>query len=117
MAQPDTRKYQLFPRDCQSTASPVRVLAPEEAYAKAMGQNTEKADKVTAGGLRFRLKDHSAPIPARRRKISVPELGPMTTVHESSMDSRRSCHTGRLSKFADKTDSEPSHHTRTTSTS
>lgn len=61
-----------------------------------MGQNTEKADKFTAGGLRFRLKDHSLPAPPRRRKISVPELGPMTTVHESSMDSRRSCQTGIL---------------------
>lgn len=66
----------------------MKVLAPEQAFALAMGQNTEKADKFTAGGLRFRVKEHAPPVPARRRKVSVPELGPMTTVHESSMDSR-----------------------------
>lgn len=44
-----------------------------------MGQNTDNA-----GSLRLRMKDN---LP-RRRKVSVPELGPMTTVHESSMDSR-----------------------------
>lgn len=90
MAQPDSRKYQLFPREHQSTASPVKHLAPEQAFAVAMGQNSDKADKFTAGGLRFRIKDHNLPVSARRRKVSVPELGPMTTVHESSMDSRKS---------------------------
>lgn len=44
-----------------------------------MGQNADNA-----GSLRLRMKDN---LP-RRRKVSVPELGPMTTVHESSMDSR-----------------------------
>ncbi|KAJ4416268.1 hypothetical protein N0V82_006872 [Gnomoniopsis sp. IMI 355080] len=87
MAQPDSRKYQLFPRGNQNSASPVKVLAPEQAYAVAMGQNTEKTDKCNAGTLRFRVKEHNLPVPARRRKVSVPELGPMTTVHESSMDS------------------------------
>lgn len=90
MAQPDSRKYQLFPREHQTTASPVKVLAPEQAFALAMGQNADKTDKFTAGGLRFRIKEHNLPVPARRRKVSVPELGPMTTVHESSMDSRKS---------------------------
>lgn len=90
MAQPETRKYQLFPREQQSTASPVKNLAPDEAFALAMGQNAEKANKLTTGGLRFRLKEHNLSIPARRRKVSVPELGPMTTVNESSMDSRMS---------------------------
>lgn len=88
MAQPDTRKYQLFPRDKQATTSPVRGLAPDQAFALAMGQNSDKADKGAASGLRLRVKEHG--LPSRRRKISVPELGPMTTVHESSMDSRTS---------------------------
>lgn len=89
MAQPESRKYQLFPRGNQNSASQVKVLAPEQAYAVAMGQNTDKADKFNAGTLRFRVKEHNLPVPARRRKVSVPELGPMTTVHESSMDSRK----------------------------
>lgn len=53
----------------------------------AMSQNGDKTEKVTAGaGLRIRIKEHNL---IRRRKISVPELGPMTTVQEAAMDSRR----------------------------
>lgn len=89
MAQPDSRKYQLFPRENHNTASSVKVLAPEQAFAVAMGQSTEKNDKFAAGGLRFRIKEHNLSVSSRRRKVSVPELGPMTTVHESSMDSRK----------------------------
>ena len=51
-----------------------------------MGQNGEKTDKNSAGnGLRIRIKEHNL---IRRRKVSVPELGPMTTVQEVAMDSR-----------------------------
>lgn len=89
MAQPDTRKYQLFPREKQATASPVKGLAPDQAFALAMGQNSDNADKFASGSLRLRIKEHN--LPSRRRKVSVPELGPMTTVHESSMDSRKWC--------------------------
>lgn len=91
MAQPDTRKYQLFPRNtAQATASPVKGLDPEQAFALAMANSTDKADKLNGSPLRLRInKDHN--LPARRRKVSVPELGPMTTVHESSMDSRKCC--------------------------
>ncbi|KAK3326343.1 Up-regulated during septation-domain-containing protein [Apodospora peruviana] len=84
MHQPE-RKYQLFPKDKQSAVSPGKSLDPEQAFALAMGQNGEKGDKTTSGtGLRIRIKEHNL---IRRRKVSVPELGPMTTVQEVAMDS------------------------------
>ena len=82
------RKYQLFPKDRQGTASSGKALDPGQAFALAMSQNGEKGDKMAAGaGLRIRIKEHNL---IRRRKISVPELGPMTTVQEVTMDSRMS---------------------------
>ncbi|KAK3995049.1 Up-regulated during septation-domain-containing protein [Cladorrhinum sp. PSN332] len=76
------RKYQLFPKGAQTPTTPGKALDPEQAFALAMGEKTEK---TTAGaGLRIRIKEHNL---IRRRKISVPELGPMTTVQEVAMDS------------------------------
>lgn len=50
------------------------------------GQANDKAEKQSTGsGLKKRLNQHGI---VRRRKVSVPELGPMTTVQEVSMDSR-----------------------------
>jgi len=86
MQQPE-RKYQLFPKDKQTATTPGKALDPEQAYALAMSQSGEKSEKLTAvTSLRIRIKDHNNLI--RRRKISVPELGPMTTVQEAAMDSR-----------------------------
>ncbi|OLN85912.1 hypothetical protein CCHL11_05344 [Colletotrichum chlorophyti] len=50
-----------------------------------MGQN-DKTEKPcnTSGSLRLRIKEHNL---IRRRKVSIPELGPMTTVQEVPMDS------------------------------
>ncbi|KAL2140339.1 hypothetical protein VTI28DRAFT_3952 [Corynascus sepedonium] len=85
MQQPE-RKYQLFPKDKQTATTPGKPLDPEQAYALAMSQSGEKSEKLTAvTSLRIRIKDHNNLI--RRRKISVPELGPMTTVQEAAMDS------------------------------
>lgn len=84
MHQPE-RKYQLFPKD-KLASSPGKSLDPEQAFALAMGQNGEKTEKTSSGpGLRIRIKEHNL---IRRRKASVPELGPMTTVQEVAMDSR-----------------------------
>ncbi|OTB16492.1 hypothetical protein K445DRAFT_292380 [Daldinia sp. EC12] len=82
MQNPETRKYQLFPREKQlPSATSGKQLDPEQAFAMAMGQT----DKGSVGnGLRMRIKEHNM---TRRRKISVPELGPMTTVQEVAMDS------------------------------
>ncbi|KAI9167594.1 hypothetical protein HJFPF1_03725 [Paramyrothecium foliicola] len=84
-----SRKYQLFPKDRQlPVLNNTKNLDPEKAFALAMNQNAEKSDKPSAAsGLRIRI---NAPTLGRRRKISVPEAGPMTTVQEVSMDSRMS---------------------------
>ncbi len=85
MHQPE-RKYQLFPKDKQVTPVSGKALDPEQAFALAMGQTGDKPEKPSAGGgLRLRIKEHNL---IRRRKVSVPELGPMTTVQEVAMDSR-----------------------------
>jgi hypothetical protein len=81
------RKYQLFPKGKETSPATGKGLDPEKAFALAMNQNGEKADKAAAGGgLRLRIKEHNL---IRRRKVSVPELGPMTTVQEVAMDSRK----------------------------
>ncbi|KAI1778179.1 hypothetical protein F4818DRAFT_438350 [Hypoxylon cercidicola] len=83
MQNPETRKYQLFPRGEKHlpSATSGKQLDPEQAFAMAMGQQ----DKTSVtNGLRMRIKEHNL---TRRRKISVPELGPMTTVQEVAMDS------------------------------
>ncbi|RYC61944.1 hypothetical protein CHU98_g4277 [Xylaria longipes] len=85
------RKYQLFPKDRQlPPVTAAKPLDPDQAYATAMGQSPEKSDKPDksglSNGLLLRIKQQNL---TRRRKVSVPELGPMTTVQEVSMDSRR----------------------------
>ncbi|KAJ0120275.1 hypothetical protein J7T55_001132 [Diaporthe amygdali] len=99
MSQSETRKYQLFPREKQAAGPQGKGLDPEQAFALAMAQNGNQTDKPCAGGLRLRIKEHNL---IRRRKVSVPELGPMTTVHESAMDSptipgRPACHERSIS--------------------
>ena len=83
--------YQLFPKDkpaASASSSAGRPLDPEQAFAAAMNQTSDKGDKAAAnGGLWIKIKDQNF---SRRRKVSVPELGPMTTVQEAAMDSRRS---------------------------
>jgi hypothetical protein len=96
---PDARKYQLFPREKQPSATKQQQQqqqqldseqAPSPASTTAaMADKSDKTEK--SSGLRLRIKEHNL---IRRRKVSVPELGPMTTVQEVPMDSRklRACH-------------------------
>ncbi|RYP40646.1 hypothetical protein DL767_001504 [Monosporascus sp. MG133] len=87
MAQPDTRKYQLFPKDRQPPALAAcgKQLEPEQSSSVAVGQTQEKSEQTSiTNNLRQRIKEHNL---NRRRKVSVPELGPMTTVQEVAMDS------------------------------
>lgn len=93
MQQPDPpqqqqRKYQLFPKERQlPILNSGKSLDPEKAFAVAMSHDTTKHEKPSAAaGLRIRINQHKS---IRRRKISVPELGPMTTVQEMPMDSRK----------------------------
>ena len=84
-----TRKYQLFPKDKQLPSVSVAKQQQPTTTTTTDGETagTDKAEKSDkAGGLRLRIKEHNL---IRRRKVSVPELGPMTTVQEVAMDSRR----------------------------
>lgn len=77
------QRYQLFPKD-----KPLPVPnAPNTNKALPVPQPAAEATpKVTSlAGIRIRLNQNNL---VRRRKVSVPELGPMTTVQEISMDSR-----------------------------
>ena len=86
MQQPEARKYQLFPKYAMMTVTGGKCLHPEKAFIMATDQNTENADiAAVSNGQRLRIKEHNF---NRRRQISVPELGPMTTVQELAMDSR-----------------------------
>ncbi|TRX95858.1 hypothetical protein FHL15_003412 [Xylaria flabelliformis] len=88
MQHQEGRKYQLFPKDKQ--LPPVTAAKPldlDQACGAAMNQSPEKPEKSgISNGLLLRIKQQNL---TRRRKVSVPELGPMTTVQEVSMDSRR----------------------------
>lgn len=86
MSQAEARRYQLFPKENQAIHPQGKGLDPEQAFALAMGQKGDKVDKPHMGSLRLRLREHNL---TRRRKVSVPELGPMTTVHETTIDSRK----------------------------
>ncbi|KAI1821394.1 hypothetical protein F4861DRAFT_533006 [Xylaria intraflava] len=81
-------KYKLFPRDKQLLPITAKSFDPSQAYSRTMSQFPAQQDKSEktglSHGLLFKIKGHSL---ARRRKISVPELGHMTTVQELSMDS------------------------------
>ncbi|KAI1171492.1 hypothetical protein F4777DRAFT_565215 [Nemania sp. FL0916] len=77
------RKYQLFPKDKQlPPVTAAKALDLDQAYTVGISQPQEKPG--FSNGLLSRIKEHNL---TRRRKISVPELGPMTTVQEVSMDS------------------------------
>ncbi|CAJ2502662.1 Uu.00g100560.m01.CDS01 [Anthostomella pinea] len=82
---PEARKYNLFPREKQLPAlNAGKQLDPEPAAAMTTAQSPEKSEKSDKSSLRMRIKEHNL---NRRRKVSVPELGPMTTVQEVPMDS------------------------------
>ncbi|TVY29226.1 hypothetical protein LHYA1_G002931 [Lachnellula hyalina] len=97
MHQPsEPRKYQLFPqKDKTSVAagrrSPEGRKSPESDKtsipSQSAGQNVtvEKDRSILGSALRLKGKGEQSLI--RRRKVSVPELGPMTTVQEVAMDS------------------------------
>ena len=88
MQQPDpSKKYQLFPKEKRlPVLNSNKGADSEKATMAPAAASEEKADsQPLLNGLKKRLNQHSL---ARRRKISVPEVGPMTTVQELSMDSR-----------------------------
>jgi len=90
MHQPaEPRKFTLFPakEKLSITAPPGRKSPDQEAVSQlAKGQKGDGEKAAALQALRPKLKEQTL---IRRRKISVPELGPMTTVQEVAMDSRK----------------------------
>lgn len=85
---PETRKYQLFPAKDKllSITSGRNSPDPEQAFAIAMGTSNNGCDRPVVGtAMRLKAKEISL---LRRRKPSLSEMGPMTTVQEIAMDSR-----------------------------
>lgn len=91
MHQPlESRKYQLFPQKDRALLaagrrSPESETASTQAQATGQSGSGEKDRSVPGGALRTKPKEQTL---IRRRKVSVPDLGPMTTVQEVAMDSR-----------------------------
>lgn len=91
--QPKRFQYQLFPK--QTPTANIAPRGPDidkalaAAGAAAAAATVEKDDQAAkfapTASLKTKISQHSL---VRRRKVSVPDLGPMTTVHEVPMDSR-----------------------------
>lgn len=80
------KRYQTS-KDTQSLVCE-KSVNPEQSSVLNMGTSNETCGKSNAGsGLRIQVKEPSL---TSRRKVSVPELGPVPTVHEAAMDSRMS---------------------------
>jgi hypothetical protein len=88
MQQPEQpRRYQLFPKEKPLPAlNNAKLMEAASAHALALSQNADNTEKQSgSAGLKIKISQQNL---IRRRKVSVPELGPMTTVQEVSMDSR-----------------------------
>lgn len=90
MHQPtEPRKYQLFPtKDKLSIAGGHKTADAESSQSTTgTGENgtSEKDRSLLGSALRSKPKEQSI---VRRRKASITDLGPMTTVQEIAMDSR-----------------------------
>lgn len=95
---PPERKYQLFPKaEKQRQLVAGKSLDPEQASAVATSGKATSDGNVNGvisnvttarrnNSLRIRIKEHTL---IRRRKISVPELGPLPTVQEVAPKSRK----------------------------
>ena len=87
MLQPaEPRKYQLFPTKERISSSPDRK-SPEADSSLSLGQTRifDKDRSKLPPALRLKNKDQTL---VRRRKISMTDIGAMTTVQEVPMDSR-----------------------------
>jgi hypothetical protein len=75
------RRYQLFP-----PKEKIAILAAQKNAVEDITTMGEKERSILGAALRLKPKESKTLV--RRRKGSVSELGPMTTVQEISMDSR-----------------------------
>ena len=82
MQQDGQGKYQLFPKGRQSPSfGSSASVDPETAFAMAMNEKPGASPAL-------KIKVNQSTI-VRRRKATIPDLGPMTTVQEVTMDSRK----------------------------
>jgi hypothetical protein len=89
MQQDGQGKYQLFPKGRQSPVpSNTSSVDPDTAFALAMNSNKNSEKLGTIPALKVKLNQQ--PIARRRKANNIPDLGPMTTVQEVAMDSRKS---------------------------
>jgi hypothetical protein len=80
------KRYQFFPRERQlPVLNSPKAMDTDKLFGTAALLNDRIDKPSTASSLKNKFSQHSL---VRRRKISVPELGPMTTVQEVPMDSR-----------------------------
>ncbi|KAL9476585.1 hypothetical protein ACSS6W_006426 [Trichoderma asperelloides] len=87
MQQDGQGKYQLFPKGRQSPCFNNGIsVDPETAFALAMNKASERNDRSGATTPTLKVKANQ-PNLVRRRKATIPDLGPMTTVQEIAMDS------------------------------
>ncbi|XWW92762.1 hypothetical protein V2A60_000688 [Cordyceps javanica] len=75
------QRYQLFPKD-KPLPTPTALNTSKALPIPQVAESSERTSPLA--GIRIRLNQNNL---VRRRKVSVPELGPMTTVQEVSMDS------------------------------
>ncbi|TVY46722.1 hypothetical protein LOCC1_G002850 [Lachnellula occidentalis] len=91
MHQPsEPRKYQLFPQKDKASVAAGRKSPDSDKTSipnQAARQNVTAEKDRSILGSALRLKGKGEQTLIRRRKVSVPELGPMTTVQEAAMDS------------------------------
>lgn len=84
------RMFQPLESTAQSTSLPSRTFGDDDSLvspsmtASLMREEPPRAVDTLSMTLKLKQKE---PTLTRRRKISVPELGPMTTVQEMAMDS------------------------------
>jgi hypothetical protein len=81
----ESRKYRLFPATDQLSSTNGKKST--ELCGDSSLRRIETVTKAPKSTLNRKSKEQSI---TRRRKVSLPELGPMTTVQEASMDSRKS---------------------------
>ena len=96
MHQPsETRRLHLFPSREKLSIGSAGRKSPDTATqtSKTTGEKVvgDNEKSIIGSSLRSKSKDPKPKeqILVRRRKVSVPELGPMTTVQEVAMDSRK----------------------------
>jgi hypothetical protein len=89
LTQPTSSRYQLWP----TSRSPVGTQRFNSSYDKlaalSVGRSSTSLSDTAVESVPFWQRTGSL---ARRRKVSVPELGnTMTTVQETAIDSRKFC--------------------------